>query len=85
MRKLSLLLAAVLAVTTTFSAFAEGTVDAPVYTTDYNSMAEAQKAAETLTAEIAAEGSTLLKNENKALPLASNAWISVFGVTEQGM
>ena len=85
MRKLSLLLAAVLAVTTTFSAFAEGTVDAPVYTTDYNSMAEAQKAAETLTAEIAAEGSTLLKNENKALPLAGNAWISVFGVTEQGM
>ena len=59
--------------------------DAPIYTTDYNSMAEAQRAAEALTAEIAAEGSALLKNENKALPLAGNAWISVFGVTEQGL
>ncbi len=59
--------------------------DAPIYTTEYNTLAEAQAAAEVLTAEIAAEGSALLKNQNKALPLASNAWISVFGVTEQGM
>ena len=59
--------------------------DAPIYTTDYNSMEEAQIAAETLTAEIAAEGAALLKNENDALPLAGNAWISVFGVTEQGL
>ena len=59
--------------------------DAPIYTTEYNTLAEAQAAAEVLTAEIAAEGSALLKNQNKALPLAGNAWISVFGVTEQGM
>ena len=56
-----------------------------IYTTDYNTMEEAQAAAEKLTAEIASEGASLLKNENKALPLSGNAWISVFGVTEQGL
>lgn len=70
------------AVGTAASALPEG---APLYTTEYNSMAEAQAAAEVLTAQIAAEGSALLKNENNALPLSGKAWISVFGVTEQGL
>lgn len=56
-----------------------------IYTTDYNTMEEAQAAAEKLTAEIASEGAALLKNNNKALPLSGSAWISVFGVTEQGL
>ena len=90
MRKvIATLLMLTMLVTTLLPAWAEyGALEeggAPIYTTDYNTMTEAQKAAEILTGEIAAEGSALLKNQNDALPLAGNAWISVFGVTEQGL
>ena len=52
---------------------AETKSERTIYTTDYNTMEEAQAAAEKLTAEIASEGASLLKNENKALPLSGNA------------
>ncbi|MCF0228251.1 MAG: glycoside hydrolase family 3 C-terminal domain-containing protein, partial [Parasporobacterium sp.] len=56
-----------------------------LYTTSYNTMEEAQAAAEKLTMEIASEGTVLLKNENTVLPMRNGAWISVFGVTELAM
>ena len=69
------------AVVSTVSASAEK----PLYTTEYNTMAEAKTAAERLTEEIVAEGAALLKNQNNALPISGRSWISVFGVTEQGL
>lgn len=55
------------------------------YFPDYDSLAEAKKAAEELTREIAQEGDVLLKNANKALPLKGNEWVSVFGVKADAM
>ena len=49
------------------------------FTADYNSKTEAMNAADDLNIEICEEGFTLLKNEDKALPLAENAKVSVFG------
>ena len=49
------------------------------FTADYKSKTEAMNAADDLNIEICEEGFTLLKNEDKALPLAENAKVSVFG------
>ena len=50
------------------------------YYTDFNSMEEAKTAAEDLTREIVAEGASLLKNKDNALPMNGSEWVSVFGV-----
>ena len=55
------------------------------YYSDYDSMEDAKTAAEKLTEEIASEGDVLLKNKNGALPLKSDAKVSVFGVTSDNL
>ena len=55
------------------------------YYTDFNSMEEAKTAAEDLTREIVAEGASLLKNKDEALPMAGSEWVSVFGVTSDNL
>ena len=47
--------------------------------TDYETLEDAQAAAAELAVEVAAEGDTLLKNKNNALPLKGSEWVSVFG------
>lgn len=49
------------------------------YTSDYDTRAEVIDASNELNEEIEAEGITMLKNEDNALPLGENAKISVFG------
>ncbi len=55
------------------------------YYTDFNTMADAQAAAAELAIQIAAEGDTLLKNANGALPLDSNTRVSIFGVGQDAL
>ena len=51
-----------------------------IYTSDYSSKEESKKAGDELNVGIAEEGFTLLVNEKKALPLASDERkVSVFG------
>ena len=50
------------------------------YYTDFNSMEEAKTAAEDLTREIVAEGASLLKNKDNALPMSGGGRVSVFRV-----
>lgn len=49
------------------------------YIADYDSQTQALSAAKDFNAEVEEEGIVLLKNEDKALPLAKNAKVSVFG------
>lgn len=49
------------------------------YTSDYESREEAIDASKQLNEEITGEGIALLKNEGNALPLGTNAKISIFG------
>ena len=49
------------------------------YYADYSSLSEVKTVAEELTAELAAEGDVLLKNDG-ALPMSGNEKISIFGV-----
>ena len=58
----------------------EGTGYDSMYYTDYATLEEALKGAGELTEDIAAEGTTLLKNEGNALPLSTGTQISVFGI-----
>ncbi len=54
--------------------------------TDYTTLAEAQTAAHALAVELAAEGITLLKNENNALPLtADETDITLLGIRNARM
>ena len=55
------------------------------YYSDYTSLAEAQKAAAKLGEDLGEEGSVLLKNQNKALPLNGNEWVSVLGVSSDSV
>lgn len=55
------------------------------YYADYDSLEETLSAAEQLTEDTAAEGDVLLKNQNKALPMRGNEWISVFGVSADSL
>ncbi len=55
------------------------------YYTDFNSMEEAKTAAEDLTREIVAEGASLLKNKDNALPMNGSEWVSVFGVRSDNL
>ena len=55
------------------------------YYTDFNTLAEAQAAAAEIAKQIAAEGDTLLKNQDGALPLAGNERVSVFGVAQDAL
>ena len=49
------------------------------FTGDYDNKKDVLAAANELNAEIAGEGITLLKNENKALPIAEESKVTVFG------
>ncbi|MCD8308535.1 MAG: glycoside hydrolase family 3 C-terminal domain-containing protein, partial [Clostridia bacterium] len=51
------------------------------YATDFDSMDDAIEAAEQMTEDTAAEGDTLLKNRNNALPMKGNEYVSVLGVS----
>lgn len=55
------------------------------YYTDFNTLAEAQAAAADIALQIAAEGDTLLKNRNDALPMRGTEYISVFGVGQDAL
>lgn len=50
------------------------------YYTDYATLEDEQLAARELAIEAAAEGFTLLKNENNALPLKKGGYVSLFGM-----
>lgn len=49
------------------------------YTSDYDNKEDAVDAADEFTERVAEEGTILLKNSNKALPLNANAKVSIFG------
>jgi beta-glucosidase len=49
------------------------------YVADYSTKADSLKAANDFTEKVCEEGTTLLKNEDGALPLASGAKVTVFG------
>ncbi len=55
------------------------------YYTDYETLEEAQAMAAVVAEQIAAEGSTLLKNNAQALPMRGTEKVSVFGVGQDGM
>lgn len=55
------------------------------YYTDFNTLADAQAAAADIALQIAAEGDTLLKNRNNALPMRGTEYISVFGVGQDAL
>ncbi len=55
------------------------------YYTDFNSLEETLVAAERHTEETVAEGATLLKNANNALPMSGNAAVSVLGVSSDSL
>lgn len=55
--------------------------DTEYYKSDYTDLATLVQAGADMTEEVMSEGAVLLKNNNKALPLASGGKVSVFGVT----
>lgn len=55
------------------------------YYTDFNTLGDAQAAAAELAVRIASEGNTLLKNNNKALPLKTGTKVSIFGVGQDAL
>ncbi len=58
---------------------AEGHENEVAYTSDYKNKEDALEKSNKLNVEFAKEGIVMLKNENKALPLAEKSKISVFG------
>ena len=55
------------------------------YYTDFETLEEAQAAANIVAQQIAAEGNVLLKNQDETLPLSGKEYISVFGVGQDNM
>lgn len=55
------------------------------YYTDFATLAEEREAAKELNIQVESEGIVLLKNENKALPLAKSARITLLGYTTQNI
>ena len=55
------------------------------YFADFNSIDDALSAAAKHTEETVAEGATLLKNKNNALPMSGNASVSVLGVSADSL
>lgn len=53
--------------------------------TDYDTFAEAKKAAQDLNLRLSEEGNSLLKNTDKSLPMAEGSKLSVFGVTSDNL
>lgn len=51
------------------------------YPSEYGSVQELKEASEQIVEEVVGEGTTLLKNENGALPLASGATVSLYSVS----
>lgn len=77
----AIVMAAGLANTTLFASanIADGLDKNKTYKSDYNSFEETIKAGEQLNLELAAEGFTLLKNRDNALPLAATNKVVVLG------
>ena len=55
------------------------------YYTDYETLEDAQEAAAELALDVASEGDVLMKNQNNALPLNGNEYVSVFGTAQDGL
>lgn len=70
---------------TGLAAETSGTGYDSMYYTDYATLEEALKGAGELTEDIAAEGTTLLKNTDNALPLETGAQVSVFGMSQTNL
>ena len=80
----ALVMGATMAVTVTLSgasaAFASSVrTEGEKYTPDYDTLADAVAAARELSNEAALEGTVLLKNNDNALPLYGNEYLTVFG------
>ncbi len=55
------------------------TSDTEYFKSDYSSMEEVKEAGKNVAERLVEEGAVLLKNDNAALPIASNAKVSLFG------
>lgn len=65
--------------TTAVKADKEDTSDTEYYKSEYNNIEEVREGGEAIAERLTEEGAVLLKNANQALPIASDAKISLFG------